>query len=252
MTKHEEILKSIGLDNNEAKVYLEAIKLWPTQASVIGKVLNIPRTSVKYTCDELVKKNIMSKSNKWNTSIYTAEKPSVLTNQLQIQKNKLENDEANLNSIMWDLIWFYNPHTRLPKVTFYEWEDGIIKMIDECLSSKETIDSFVDLEKLLSHGPEINKYFTSKRNSKKIHKRTIYENKENIKNQLNKKVTDEHNEIKYIKSSHFKVYISVMIFDGKISYISFKNWNLFWVIIEDDDIYHFHKNIFNLIWDTIT
>ncbi len=251
MFKYESILKSIWLENNEAKVYLEAIKLWPTQASIIWKTLNIPRTTARYACEELFSKNLMSKSKKWNTIIFTAEKPNLLKNQIQIQKNKLEKNEHNLDKIMWELLWFYNPYAKLPKVTFYEWEDWIKKLLEDSLTSKETIDSFVDTKNISMYFKDINDDYIKRRIKNKVRKRTIY----NIEESDNMLLPEnDFTEKKFSKSDNFKIQnLSFMIYDNKIVYITLNkdSINTFWVIIENEMIYNFHKSMFNLLWNTI-
>ena len=252
MNNYEEILKSIWLDNNEAKVYLEWIKLGTFQASILWKKLWIPRTTARYACENLVTKDLMIKTKKGNSMLFTAEPPEKLTNIIRIQKNKLEESENKVNKVMKDLIWFYNPYTKLPKVTFYEWEEGIKKVLDDSLLAKETIESFVDVLATQKYIWKINEAYTENRIEKWISKKSIYENTDSIKNYLTSLYNEKWlNEIKYINNNKFTMYVSLMIYDNKISYITLKENNLFWVIIENEDIYNFHKNLFNYIWISI-
>ena len=145
MNNIKEILDSLWLENNESIVYLEAIKLWTVPASSIANKLNLPRTTIRYACESLVKKWLLISITKWNTKLFTAEHPNKIKNLLQVEKNKLEEKENKLNKVMSDMLQMYNPYTKLPKVTFYEWEEGIKKVLEDTLTSTEIIDSFKEL-----------------------------------------------------------------------------------------------------------
>ena len=251
MNKYEEILKSIWLDNNESKVYLQSIKLWTIQASIIWKKLWIPRTTARYACENLVSKQLMIKTKKGNSMLFTAEPPQKIKNIVEIQKNKLEENSAKVNQIMPDLMWLYNPYTKLPKVTFYEWEEGIKKILDDSLTAKETIDTIADVESIINKIPEINKKYIKSRIDAKIKKRWILSNTTLSKEYIEKKYNDDLNDFKLINSKEYNIYISFMIYDWKVSYITMSESLFISVIIEDENIYNFHKNIFKFMWNNL-
>jgi hypothetical protein len=154
--------------------------------------------------------------------------------------------------MMPELIWLYNPYTKLPKVTFYEWIEWIKKVLEDSLISKEIIDWFVNVDDVIENIAEINKNYTQKRIKLKIKKRSIYSDSNKTKEYLDKLYTNNSlNDIKYLDTSSYNLYISFMIYDWKISYITFKDNEFVWVIIENENIYNFHKSIFRFIRDHI-
>ena len=257
MNNIKEILDSLWLENNESIVYLEAIKLWTVPASIIANKLKLPRTTIRYTCESLVKKWLLISITKWNTKIFTAEHPNKIKNLLQVEKNKLEEKENKLNKVMSEMLQMYNPYTKLPKVTFYEWEDGIKKVLWDSLWAKEVILSYVDVESIKWNANKWNIEYVEARKKLKIKKKSIYsENEENKKylQLLYEKINDNYNEVKFInkdKYNFFESAISVMIYDWKVSFISLNKNNYIWVIIENKEIYNFHKNTFQFMWDHI-
>ena len=146
----KELLESLGLENNEAVVYLESLKLWTVPASSIAKNVWISRTSVRYTCEILIKKGLMIGSQKWNTKLFTAETPQKIKNLIKIEKNKLEEKERKLDNNLDELYNLYNPYTKIPKMTFYEWIDWAKKILNDHLKDGINVYSFIDLEWIIS------------------------------------------------------------------------------------------------------
>lgn len=250
MNSIKNTLSKLDLTSKEIDVYLASIKIWTSASSGIIHLVDLPQSTVKYTLESLVKKNLMTKSQKGITTLFTPEHPSKLKNLLIIEKNKVENKEREVDKIMWDLLWIYNPYTKLPKVTFYEWLDGIEKVLNDSLNSTEIIDGFVNVDDIKGIANNVNKKYTEKRILKKIKRRSIYLESSKTKEYLKNIYKDESlNTIKYLDNSKYKLYISFMMYDWKISYITFKDDTYIWVIIQNEDIYNFHKNIFQFMWD---
>ena len=254
MNNIKEVLDSLWLENNESIIYLESIKLWTVPASIIANKLNLPRTTIRYACESLVKKWLFISITKWNTKLFTAEHPNKIKNLLLIEKNKWEEKENKLNKVMSDMIQMYNPYTKLPKVTFYEGEEGIRKVLWDSLTAKETIESIVGVDAISWYIDKANKEYVKERKRLKVKKRSIYSDSKNTKKYLGSiynKINDELNEIKFINSDEYKQYISLMIYDNKVSYITLNEDNYIWVIIENSDIYNYHKNQFKFMWKHI-
>ncbi len=250
-------LKELWLDEKEINIYFACLKFWTTVSSNIWKYLSIPKSTARYWLDSLVKKQLLIKSQKWNTTYFTPEFPQKLKNLLILEKNKIEEKEEKLNKIMWDLIWLYNPSTKIPKITFYEWIEWIKKVLDLSLETNWIIDSYVDIEAIEWIFDNFNKEYVKKRKELKIKKRSIYpenpKNKEYLKNFYNS-LNNDLNQVKFLdkqKYNLYKTYIVFMIYDDKISFLTLEKWNYIWIIIENKSIYNFHKNMFDFMWNSI-
>ena len=254
MTKIEklkEMLNNFGFENYESEVYLEALKLWTVPASLIAKNIGISRTSVRYTCENLVKKWLMLETTKWNTKYFTAETPNKIKNLLIVEKNKLEEKEKKLQNNIDDLYEIYNPYTKIPKMTFYEWIEGAKKILLDHLKDWNKIYSFIDMEWIINFFWEIQEWYSKKREYIKISKKNIISSNENLEKKFIKKYKNLkqniQDEVKYIEWK--KLYIVSYLYNWKFSYITLKKWKFFWVIIDDEEFYNYHKTIFDYIWD---
>ena len=148
------VLQNIGLNSKEIKVYLTALDLGTQPASIIARRINIPRNTTRFLLDKLVAKGLIKKTAKANTQLYTPEEPKNLINLLERQRVN-ENAEINekisqLNEVMAELESRYRPESTKPKVTFYEGDDGLVKVYEDTLTSSETIRSFASFDAM--HG----------------------------------------------------------------------------------------------------
>lgn len=243
-------LIELWLEEKEITIYFTTLKLGNCVSSTVAHMTRIPKSSVRYAMESLVKKWMMTKTQKWNTTIFTPEHPNTLKNLLIIEKNKIEDKQHRLDNIMWELIGLYNPHTKIPKVTFYEGLDWIQQVLDDSLTSSEVIDGFVNVDDVIDNISEINKKYTENRIKNWIEKKSIYSDSKKTKEYLETIYKNNWlNNIKYLDTSEYNLYISFMIYDGKISYITFKDNSFVGVIIQNTDIYNFHKNIFKFMWN---
>ena len=248
------LLKEINLDNKEINIYLNLLKIWTSPSSIISNKVWIPKSTVRYSLENLVKKGLILKNQKWNTTLFTAEHPAKLKNLLIIKKNKLENTEKKLDNLMWKLVEIYNPYTKLPKVTFYEWIEWIEKVLNDSLTSTEVIDTYVDIDSVWKHISSLNKKYTEKRKKLNIEKRAILSDSQFSKKYIEEvysNVNDKLNDIKLLDPEKYDLHVSFMLYDWKISYITMEDWIFVWIIIQNKQIYNFHKNLFKLNWESI-
>ena len=242
MIELDDLLKSIGLENYEADVYLASISLWTVASSVIAKKISIPRSSAQFTCDQLVKKQVMTKAKKGNMYLYTADPPDKLYTLIQIQSIELQKKRNELEMSMDKLRKMYNPYTSVPKITYYEWADGIKKMMSKLMDDKEyayvfsawdylseEIWNVVDIYQEKASIPDDFKLFRSKK----------YKDKHDT--------DDERFQTKYFKGIE-ELTTDIRITKDTVSFISWDSDYPVWVLIQNNDISESFKNIFLELW----
>lgn len=125
----EQFLASIGLEPLESKLYITALSFGTVPASVLANKLEIPRSTARYTCEQLIRKKLMVESKKGNTKLFTPENPTKLASILYDEEMQLKQKHNQLPLITKTLQKIYNPHTSIPDVTFYDGDDGVEKML---------------------------------------------------------------------------------------------------------------------------
>lgn len=85
------IIKDLGLDNNEANVYLALLKIGGSQASVVAKELGMKRTTIYPILQALATKGMVNVYFRKNRHYYYAQKPNRVVGLFQ---KKIESFES--------------------------------------------------------------------------------------------------------------------------------------------------------------
>jgi len=128
-----ETLSALGLNEKEIEIYLASLTLGTSVASVLANRTKITRSTEQYTCQQLVKKGLMTVVEKGNTFLYTPESPDKLLYFIDQEREVLDNREDQVNRIIGDLKSRMNPHSVLPKVRFYEGEEATAQAYKSCV-----------------------------------------------------------------------------------------------------------------------
>ena len=235
-------LKNAGLSENESRVYLAALELGETNISRIAKKSGIKRTTTYLVIDTLRSKGLINTYKKKNKTVFFAEDPRKIQENMHEQKNAIDR-------IMPELLSFANLIDKKPIIRFFEGHDGIKDLFKDVLKypNQEVLEWYSESyihdfeEKFFSD------YFTPKRIASKIWVRAILPDNEIIR-RLVKKNQTELRRVKLLAPEKYHIKIEINIYGkNKISIISFKEE--MGLIIESAKIHDSMKNIFELMWE---
>lgn len=249
----ENVLQKMGLNEKEISVYLTALELGIQPASTISRRVKVPRNTTRFLLDKLVDKGFMKKAMKANTQLYSPEEPKNLIHQLEQERVntnvKIDEKVNQLKEVMAELESRYRPESTKPKVTFYEGDEGLIKVYEDTLSSSETLRSLASFESLHGILPGYFKTYFERRTKNKIAIRSIHPDTElarkNTEN--NKKVMRES---RLIPANQYSFTPEIQIYDGKVSITSLRE--KLGIIIESQEIYEAMSITFELAWKEAT
>ena len=243
------ILSGFDLNEKEIKVFYKVLELWGQPASNIARILELPRNTIRSILDGLVKKHLLIKTSKANTQYYSVESKKNLIRHLKHQKIKIQekyDDQINLLEDCWDEFDLQYKSKSRPKITFYEWKDGLEKVYEDTLTARSDIKSWASFEWMHWAMPEYFKTYYKKRAKKKITIHSIHpdtdfakERQPNNKEELRDSILVDHN--KYTWTPEIQVY------DNKINISSWKE--KLWIIIESSEIAELMTAIFNISFD---
>lgn len=236
MEIEEKLLVDLGLSVAESKVYLAVLELGSETVLNIAKKAGIKRPTCYLTLDDLVNKGYVTKLDKKNTSIYVAEKPSVILNKY---KEKIDNFK--------DLLPFYEAKFNRgpkPKIRYYEGKEELWNVYTKTIFPSEELYFFgVDIEKINKSIPELFSYWLKKYADKKHKIMEIVANNEAGLQYANK----NKNKISVrLMPKELPVFTDSVITENKIFIVSLDN--LFGVLIESEDLAKTYKNFFMLAW----
>lgn len=236
----EKILKNLGLTEIEAKVYLACLELGTDSVLHIAKKAKVKRPTCYLSLDNLFEKGLVSKIEKKNTTLYSAEDPQIIL-------KKYQQKIADFKDLLPFFQAKFNKGSK-PKIRYYEGKEPIKQIYNNVIAPSKRIYFFgTDVEKLLENFPNVVDYWV------KNYANQCEESLELISyNQAGLKYFKKHKKLKTknrkirMMPKNLPVFSDVVIIEGKIFIVSLDN--LFGILIESEDLAKTFKNFFMLAW----
>jgi sugar-specific transcriptional regulator TrmB len=249
--KYTQNLQDLGLLPEEALIYQALLEKSPLPARKISLNTSIGRSMVYKMLDLLLEKNLITKEEKdGKIATFSANHPQELKQTLKNTEEALQKASSGLEGIFGNLVSSYNLLEGKPNIQFFEGEKGMKEILDDSLYSKEHLRGITDLEAIEEHIPEINAQYKKDREKYGVHRDgIILKTPKNI--ELAKKYSTESASVRLLpcteeQCQHLNTVMN--IYDGKVSYLTLSKDHMIGVIIEDKNIYHLHRFLFDTLW----
>lgn len=218
-----EKLIRLGLQKNEARVYLSTLEMGEGSIMAISKACNLNRTTCYDILVRLCMYGIINRSVKNKKRIYTAEPPSQLRHYLQGKKRQAEQRLEELEQCLPSLKALYKTSSK-PVIKFAEGQKAMEQMYYRKLDSKSTIYSVLNQKNVDTFG-EMGTYQSIERYKRGIKEKVLaVENSKGVdwyeKIYGSNKKRRENTEYRWIKDNeHYKTGGEISIFDDKVNVI---------------------------------
>jgi len=251
--EYPEELLDIGLSEHEAAVYELLIRNGAMRASRIAKDIGVSlsRPMIYAILNSLLDSGLIEKQKKTGeVAQFSAAHPSSLQLFAERQKEKAESALSAAAGLIPKMVSAYNLSTGRPGVRFYEGDAGMQDVLNDSLTSRETIYALSDLEAIARYLPDVNKRYVEERIRRNINKRGLVpdtsKNRAFMKEYAGK--TLELTETRFLPLDQAPFSTVMQIYDNKVSYCVLGEKNLIGVIISDPRIYTMHRTLFEYLW----
>lgn len=247
----EQILIELGLQDKEPEVYLVLLKTPGAQpASIIATRANLNRTTVYKALIKLSKMGLVTKTQHQGITCFFAENPDEhLENLLKNKRKHLDMVNENLLGILPKIQGMQRQELHKPRMKYYEGVEGIMRVYQDTLIEGRPIYAFENVDHMADGIKKFifNEYIP-KRVAENIFAYVIVpESKVNADfKKLDKKSLRE---TRIIKKIAFPMKIEINIYGEKTAFFSYKEEEMFGVILDSQDIAKSMKAIFNLCWE---
>jgi sugar-specific transcriptional regulator TrmB len=234
----EDILGKIGLDKKEAKIYLAVLELGETTVLPIAKKSGIQRTYCYNILDSLLKKGLASYVEKKGRRRYSAIDPILI--ETQIEENKKQ-----FNSILPELLSFYQKSPLKPRVRYYEGHQGIEIIHKEIIKNAKELLILSSVKEWVGEFPE---YIGEVKNliKHKIQIKELSHRTKEIKEYI-QYYQEPNQKFRYLPK-RIKIANDIFIWSNKVAFVSYAK-ELIAVVIESEQITQTHCQIFNVLWE---
>ena len=239
----EKCLMQLGFSHKEAEAYLALLEFGSQPASVIAKKTNMPRPTVLFLFDGLVKRGYVRRSQRGRVQYFYVD-----PNDLKKAKvDELQEEEEALKKVIPLLEEFKNPYTSPPKITFFEGLEGCRKAYSMLLDSETAILEFAAHEDLERMGKDFMKNFVEQRTTRKRFIRPIC-----IRSPLNKAFhaidKKQQRNLKMFSSKKFGIiYSSIDIFEDKVLLLNLRD-DAFAILMQSKAVADTLRTIHSLAW----
>lgn len=238
-------LEQLGFNPKEVEVYLALLEFGTQPASVIAKKTKIPRPTVLFLFESLLKKAYIRKAQRGRTQYFYAE-PGDLEKAKSLE---LEKARSTLEEAIPLLKEFKNPFTSQPKVTFFEGLDGCRRAYSLLLDSTTEVLEFAPHDDLRKMGDDFMEAFLKERARRKVFIRPICPRNETHLHykKLDKK---QHRQLKMFDPKKGTIYSSITIFEDKVLLLNLHQ-DAFAILIQNKQVAETLKTLHGMIWATL-
>ncbi len=239
LKKHIDLLRGLGMQDSEARVYFAALELGPSSVQDIARRAELSRTAT-YTAIELLEaRHIFHSDARGKKTVYMAEQPEHLLAHLRSEVRRMQ-EKAEIMEASMEEIRFASGGEK-PVVRFYEGLD-VVRVLAEEVKKKDPSEwrEMVNLDDVsrvatLEETAVLRKAFEGRRRDIRIlHHGTI-------RKQL------EGRQYRRIKGEKV-VHGDVNIYGDTIALLTMRR-KIVMAVIEDKDIADTMRQLFDLAWD---
>ena len=167
-----EQLETMGLDNNEARIYLALLELNKGTVSKISQKAKINRTTGYDILERLCLHGLANRSDLQKKRIYIAEPPVRLRQYLENRQRAAEKRLKELEGFLPNLNSLYKTDLK-PVIKFAEGKEEMINMYMRKLEAKSTIYSILNLKGYAEVFDELGTYQEQERYRRKIKEKVL-------------------------------------------------------------------------------
>lgn len=238
------VLINIGLSDNEARVYLNALNLGKTTILALSKASEVKRTTVYSIVESLKQLGLMKiEQIGWKT-YFSAENPEKLERIMEEKKKELQETLVDFKAL-------YNAEGGSSLIKYYEGLEAIKNVHLDMLAEIKFGEDYLvisDSAKWMTEDQKFFEDFVEKRSKKKLNNKLLLQNSE-IARRYKQNETLYNMQIK-IFPENIQLSASITITPYKIL-IHQTTPPVMAMVIENKNIIRFHKELFEFMWESI-
>ena len=254
-TPYNELLKKAGFNEKETSVYLSALELGTSRASIIARKSGIVRSTCYGILEELVQKGLASKTERDGLLYFNVDNPELLKKYVQSQKENLENVEREINRVLPELRNMTHQYGFKPQVEFYEGPKGVVAAMESTINdikkmAKNNLPILIhgQTANMISDWPDFPKFAAWRAKTGVKIKMFVSEDKNEYVDPRMASIRKFHYEIKKVPEKY--IYrAGTNILDEKIILFDFEKQ--FTIVIKNTLLAQMMRSFFEFMWDNV-
>lgn len=235
----------IGLENDEAKVYLACLKLGTQDANTISKESKFTRPETIRILKRLLNKGLAQEFDT-GKCFYLVEEPAKLP-EIMGRFEKISTARKGLfEKALPTLLQYRDPNFTKPEISYYEGKEGIIAAYEDTLTSKNEILALASIDDTESTFPRYVPLYYKRRKAAGILIKAIFPDTEMARKRQGSD-SEELRISRLVPLTSFDFTFEINIYDDKVAFFSLKEKIA--LIIKSADIASSMRSMFGLCWE---
>ncbi len=235
-------LIELGLNENEARVYLASLSLGGTTILRLSKLSGVKRTTVYEVIDSLEKKGLIKKEVHGLKTLYSAEHPERL-------QNTLESKRILLSRLLPELEGKYHLKGTESSIKYYEGLESIKNIYDDLLKDLKPHDFYYAISNIAEWQSLDEDFFIKKHVEKRAHMRVetklLFIDSPTAQNR--KKTEKNFNEMVKLLPEDTDMHIDLVITPYKLVMFQLHS-PLMALVVENQSMITAQKKFFEIVW----
>lgn len=238
-------LKQLGLEQEQAQVYLFLIENGPQTVLKISRGLKTGRTKLYPLLEDLAEKQLITIHERHYGTSYEAQQPEAVEFLVSERERKAEALRSSLPAALSILNGLKQDSPSHTKLIEYRGIDGLKQMNFNLSKASEEFRVF-ELSRLDTH---LGKHFADKMRQRFIERALTSYDLTNNKDRLAEPGVEAKNaHTRYIDPAIFAIEFETYIYDNCVGLISYEEDDIFGVEIYNEKLARQQKSLFDLIW----
>lgn len=238
-----EILKKIGLDDDEVAVYVATLELGPSLVTKVAKRSGVKRTTVYLVAKSLMAKGLLGQYKTHQGIHLTAQSPERLLAKMDEQRQEVAEILPQLKALA-------KKESHQPQVKYFEGKEGYFSVAEDSLQKHSSeilwLGNPQEIYNIISEKWDA-EYYIPTRLARKIKMRALlYADEWSKKLQAND--ADSLRQTKFL-SPDFPAYSTQLIYQNKVAFYS-STKELICVLIESEDLAKLERAKFEMLWQS--
>lgn len=231
-------LRTIGLNEKEAHVYLVLLRAGEGMISDIAKASSLPRTSTYLVLKSLQKRGLAGFYLKKKRRYFIVENPDKLLLLARRQQQTIEEIIPSLKA-------HYSASAIQPRIKFFEGREGVRKVFHEILEEKRPFCAITSIDDMHTIARDYFEEFIRRRIAQNL-KVQLLTNKSEESLRLQRTDGEELRETRFVPEEH-AFHTANYIYGNKFAIILLKEYPMA-ILIEDEAVAKTARMQFEIIW----
>ncbi len=244
MTQWNNLLKTLGFTESEAKIYLISLEMGPASVQDLARKAKVSRVTTYAVIESLTERGLMSSLQKGKKTQFTAESPVRLVTFVQSRLKEMESTLKEVETGINDLSLLQRGEK--PVVKIFEGTEGIKAVLGDItttvLDKKDMIQEIGNVDSIKNIFPQLEgiKNFRSELTKRGITSKGMFVS------------TEEHPPrpgatVRFLPKNKFNFNGDVTIYKNKIALYTFKG-KMISVLIESEELAETMRQLYDLAW----